>query len=227
MIGAFYTGRDSYVQTNKALGVTSNNVSNLNTVGFKKSNTSFSELVESNIRGVEYGNGTKLDKVDNIFDQGSIIATGHNTDFAIKGDGFFSVRYDDSNYYTRDGSFSISIIDNTQYLSLNGGLLLDSNEEPIIVTDSDSIEDIDIGVFSFENRRNMVREGGNLFSPGEDNNYQLAEDVELINGHLENSNANLADEITDVMNLQRALQLNSRMIQTADEIAQTVNSLRN
>ncbi len=101
----------------------SNNLANVNTIGFKKSRLDFQDLIYQNIEepgenisqdsinptGLQVGLGVQASGNQKLFTQGNIIQTDQRMDFAISGDGFFQVmRPDGSIAYTRDGSFKIS-----------------------------------------------------------------------------------------------------------------------
>ena len=103
MNGSIYNGASALVSFQKAIDVESNNVANVNTVGYKADTVSFSDLMYS--KGIGMG-VTMNDPVKN-FGQGSIKETGLDYDFAINGEGFFTVvdPQDESVYYTRAGNF--------------------------------------------------------------------------------------------------------------------------
>jgi len=98
-----------------------NNLANVNTNGFKKSQAEFEDLYYQKVRTgtgqtqqgtgaadqVEIGHGTRASQVRRIFTQGSFQSTGNATDMAIQGDGFFAVNDADGNQlYTRTGNFT-------------------------------------------------------------------------------------------------------------------------
>lgn len=100
----------------------SNNLSNVNTTGFKKVRAEFEDLLyqtiqtagtpatEQSIRplGVQVGHGTRVAATQRLFEQGSLQATNVKTDIAVQGEGFFrALNVDGSLLYTRDGSFKI------------------------------------------------------------------------------------------------------------------------
>ncbi len=100
----------------------SNNLSNVNTTGFKKQRAEFEDLVYQTVKmagtpatedtvtpvGIQMGNGVKLASTQRMFNQGSMQNTENATDLALMGEGFFRVqKYDGSFAYTRDGSFKI------------------------------------------------------------------------------------------------------------------------
>jgi flagellar hook protein FlgE len=94
-----------------ALQVTGNNISNINTVGFKKGRSTFADTLYENVATLggtdQIGRGMAIGDVAQNFNQGSFESTGNTTDLSIGGDGFFIVRQDDSEnmYYTRAGNF--------------------------------------------------------------------------------------------------------------------------
>ncbi len=100
----------------------SNNLSNVNTTGYKKQRAEFEDLVYQNVKlagtpatedtvtpvGIQMGNGVKIAATQRIHEQGSLQNSGVISDLAIVGEGFFRVQqYDGSFAYTRDGSFKI------------------------------------------------------------------------------------------------------------------------
>ncbi|HOF11262.1 MAG TPA: flagellar basal-body rod protein FlgG [Treponemataceae bacterium] len=111
----------------------SNNLSNVNTTGFKKQRAEFEDLVYQTVKmagtpatedtvtpvGIQMGNGVKLASTQRMFNQGSMQNTENATDLALMGEGFFRVqKYDGSFAYTRDGSFKID--SNGQLVTSNG-----------------------------------------------------------------------------------------------------------
>ena len=115
-----------------------NNLANVNTNGFKKSQAEFEDLYYQKVRTgtgttqqgtgaadqVEIGHGTRASQVRRIFTQGSIADTGNPTDMAIQGDGFFAVNDPEGNQlYTRTGNFSIDAAGN--FVLPNGFALAD------------------------------------------------------------------------------------------------------
>src|ERR1700744_3230320 len=95
---------------NEALSVTSNNLANVGTTGFKGSRTEFGDLFASTELGVSstaVGNGTNVTEVAQQFGQGNIESTGNNLDMAISGNGFFTLSNGGAISYTRDGEFQL------------------------------------------------------------------------------------------------------------------------
>ncbi|MCB0209418.1 MAG: flagellar hook protein FlgE [Anaerolineae bacterium] len=104
------------------MDVVSNNISNVNTTGYKGSRISFQELLNQTLRGssaprggvgglnpVQIGLGMALAGVDTIFTQGSLQDTGKLTDLAIQGDGFFILDSGEGFFYSRDGNLDVGL----------------------------------------------------------------------------------------------------------------------
>lgn len=94
---------------NEDLSVTSNNLANVATVGFKGSRTEFADLFASTQQGaIATGNGVAVSEIAQQFTQGNIQTTGNTLDMAISGDGFFVVSKNGALNYTRDGEFQLN-----------------------------------------------------------------------------------------------------------------------
>lgn len=121
LIGSMYVSRTGLVNIAKGISITSDNLSNLNTYGFKSNRPVFSDVFSKYVGIVSspIGLGTQLQSVDTIYREGSINITDVPTDLAIHGKGFFMV-YDEKSgktYYTRNGMFHIEDY-NENYVSL-------------------------------------------------------------------------------------------------------------
>jgi flagellar hook protein FlgE len=103
LTGSLFAGVSGINSNGTAIGVISDNVSNINTTGFKAGDTTFASLVTGNLTG----GGALADARAEITQQGLIQATGINTDLAISGQGFFVVQNNTSGeiFYTRSGSY--------------------------------------------------------------------------------------------------------------------------
>src|SRR5215469_10397051 len=96
---------------NQDLSVTSNNLANVATVGFKGSRTEFADLFASTQTGVSataIGNGVAVSEVAQQFTQGNIETTGNTLDMAVSGNGFFVLSNNGALNYTRDGEFQLN-----------------------------------------------------------------------------------------------------------------------
>src|SRR5579862_9873259 len=93
---------------NEDLSVTSNNLANAATVGFKGSRTEFADLFSGGQSTTAVGNGVAVSEVAQQFTQGNIETTGNNLDLAVSGNGFFIVSNNGALNYTRDGEFQLN-----------------------------------------------------------------------------------------------------------------------
>ena len=94
---------------NEDLSVTSNNLANVATVGFKGSRTEFADLFASTQQGaIATGNGVTVSEIAQQFAQGNIQTTGNTLDMAVSGNGFFVLSNNGALNYTRDGEFQLN-----------------------------------------------------------------------------------------------------------------------
>lgn len=122
---SMYTGAAGLRAHSDAMDVVSDNIANVNTIGFKKSRADFADVLGGVIAGKRAGAGSMVAGVSQNFTQGALLGTGQVTDLAIRGDGFFvvsgmvdGVR---GTFYTRDGQFNL---DQDGYLENAAGLRL-------------------------------------------------------------------------------------------------------
>ena len=144
---AMFTGVSGLLANAEGINVIGNNLANVNTVGFKSGRMLFSDMLSSNIgNNSQIGRGSQIQKVDNIFGQGSFESTELVTDLAIQGDTFFALGKPDVTaavavadaYYTRAGAFRLipdaTTPGNLYLCNPDGYRLLDSASAPIMFT---------------------------------------------------------------------------------------------
>jgi flagellar hook protein FlgE len=108
---SLFTGTSGLKNMGNALQVVGNNISNLNTIGFKKGRATFADTLYENVATqagtAQMGRGMAVGDVSQNFSQGSFESTGNTTDLSIGGDGFFIMRQSNSQntFYTRAGNF--------------------------------------------------------------------------------------------------------------------------
>lgn len=127
-----------------------NNLSNVNTHGYKTQVNEFKTLLYQTLQtktttangerkptSAQVGLGTRNSAITSIFREGNLISSDKTTAFAIDGKGFFAVRGEDGNtYYTRNGNLEFSLATNGNMLSTSDGLpVLDNQGRPIILGD--------------------------------------------------------------------------------------------
>lgn len=108
MLSSLYTGVSGMSANGTSLSVTADNISNLNTVGFKKSTIAFGDVLSQTISGsMQVGRGVLISDITPLFTQGSLETTENVLDLAIDGEGFFVVTDGSTQYYTRAGQFTL------------------------------------------------------------------------------------------------------------------------
>src|SRR5688572_15938317 len=110
-VGSFSAGLSGLNANGAYLSVIGNNLANINTVGFKTSSVSFQDVVSQSVGGssvnpMQVGLGVTTGSISPVFSQGAIENTREATNVAIQGSGFFVVRGNGGNSYTRAGNFS-------------------------------------------------------------------------------------------------------------------------
>ncbi|MEG1778038.1 MAG: flagellar basal body rod C-terminal domain-containing protein, partial [Angelakisella sp.] len=160
----------------------------------------------------------------------------------IVGDGFFALDDGAGNLkYTRNGAFNVSMEGNKGYLisGVDGSYVLDNRGRRVELTpkgdgqfSAEGIMD-KLGVYNFSNPYGLARANGSSFTATEKSGKAAAvtnvkgnESYVLKGGTLEFSATNLGDEMITVIQAQRAFQMNSKIVQTADQIEEMINNLR-
>ena len=234
---SFYTAALGAAGQQEKMNVIANNIANVNTDGFRSKNAVFSDLMYYNMRDeqgadtrVKAGSGIALGRTDTDFSESSMAPTGGNTDFAISGRGFFMLQDPNTQAvsYSRNGKFSMSLRADGFYLVNDSGkLVLDENRNPIRLDEEGIVGGARPGIYTFPVQQGMLNTGNNELTATEKNGEPvLSADAELRQGYLEQSNVNLADEMSKTIECSRAYSYVLKMIQTSDEIEQVINSLR-
>ncbi len=197
--------------------------------------------------GVQIGLGVKTAAVYSINEQGNLIVTENPLDLAIQGQGYFKVTLPNGDTaYTRAGSFQLS--DQGTIVTADGyevqpgitiptdalTITINSNGEVLVKLDG-QVSEQNVGQFelaTFANVAGLRPIGDNLFLETAASG-QATTDLPgapgtgtLTQGFLETSNVNVVQEITNLITAQRAYEMNSKVIQAADEMMATVNQLR-
>lgn len=230
------------------------NLANVSTTGFKSTRVDFKDAIYSQIKlqeesqignNLEMGHGTLVSATKRYFTQGSFQNTGNLTDFAIQGDAFFTVGDLNGNVrYTRNGSFMVSTEADGEYLVVSSGeYVLDTNGNRIrldgklehLSVNADGDISIDgnnmgrLGMVTFTNNAGLLGDGQSSFIPSESSGQPMAAQpgsYAIQQGMVEMSNVDTAEEMTRLIRTQRALQLSSRGITTADEMESIANNMR-
>ena len=120
MMRSLYAGVSGLQNHQTRMDVIGNNISNVNTVGFKKSRVNFQDMISQSIGGAaapnevrgginpkQVGLGMSVASIDTIHTQGAFQSTGVVTDVAISGEGFFIMSEGENSFYTRNGAFDV------------------------------------------------------------------------------------------------------------------------
>lgn len=146
MVRSLWTAASGMSAQQTYVDTISNNLSNINTTGYKKEQAEFKTLLYQNLQtkqtdnegnpkpvAAQVGLGVRTAAITSQFTQGSLTSTGNVADFAIEGEGFFMVRlHDGSRAYTRNGSMKFVLgTDGLTLADSEGNLILDSTGNPI------------------------------------------------------------------------------------------------
>lgn len=247
---AFYTGASGLRAHQYAIDVTSHNLVNCNTYGYKATKPEFRELLYSNMdvninreleddEKIHAGHGVMLSNQDLLFTDGALYNSGYPLDFAITGEGLFAIERNGNIEYTRNGSFDLSIEganENAYLVTSDGAYVLDDNYQRIQVPYKAGTNVINtdglarrLGVFSFSNSYGLMRTNYESYVPTDiSGEAQVADEgiYKIYEQSVERSNVDVAQEFADVIVSQKAYQFSARVVTTADEVEQLVNSLR-
>ncbi len=235
MYTSFYTAARGAMEEQKKMDVVGNNLANVNNYGYKAKTTVFYDLMYYNLNNytgadtpLKAGTGIHVEKTNTNFDPMGFVTTEGKFDYAIVQEGFFMLRSPITNEitYSRNGHFSMSKRGDEFYLvNDNGNFVLDQNRNPIRVIDGELSSEI--GVYGFNILDGMQSIGNNEFTPVLKNGQPfLIPGAKLENKTLEMSGVNVADDFTRMIEAQRAYSYALKMVQTSDEIVNTVNTLR-
>ncbi|MFC1668964.1 flagellar hook protein FlgE [Spirochaetota bacterium] len=165
MMRSLFSGVSGLKNHQTRMDVIGNNISNVNTYGFKSSRVTFQDMLSQTLSGAskpeqnrggvnpkQVGLGMTIASIDKILTQGSIQTTGNQTDLAIQGDGFFIVGKGDKSYYTRAGTFSLdkdgNLVNPANGLKVQGWMATRNEQGQMVVNSSGSTEDIVVPIYN-------------------------------------------------------------------------------
>lgn len=255
MFDALYVGAAGMRGEQQQIDSIAHNLANLNTIGFRRGVTTFSEvsaaLATTSANGV-LGNSPEMFRGAGVSTSltlssraGELRQTGESLDLAIDGLGFIEViRSDGTPAYSRAGRLRVN--DNGELATADGSPLAAAiqipndareiviKEDGRVLTTNDRGELVELGqieLVTFPNPTALRPVGANLYVtdasvghpetavPGQSGMGQLRQ------GFVESSNVQMADELVSMMLAQRAFELNSRVVQAADQLMSITNSL--
>jgi flagellar basal-body rod protein FlgG len=196
--------------------------------------------------GLQVGLGTRAVATARVFSQGNLQQTSSTFDVAIRGNGFFEVQMPDGSAgYTRDGSFQVNaqgqLVTNNGYL-LQPSITVPTNAQTVTIGLDGTVTATlpnqttpqtlgQLQLTNFINPPGLEPKGQNLFgetaasgtpqtgAPGQNSLGQLQQ------GFVETSNVNVVEELIGMIQTQRAYELNSKAIQTSDQMLQRLAQL--
>lgn len=197
--------------------------------------------------GIDIGLGVKSAAVVRLNTQGGLTSTGNQLDLALDGKGFFVVNMPNGEQaYSRAGSFQLSAegtIVTVDGYEIDPGINIPENTRDIQVNNQgvvmafveDAMEPVELGQLSiatFVNEAGMKPIGDSLFRE-----TVASGDPQIVNagdpgvavvrqGYVEASNVNVVQEITTLISAQRAYEMNSKVVETADQMMTTANNIR-
>lgn len=197
--------------------------------------------------GIQIGLGVRTAAVYRITNQGNILKTENTFDLAIQGKGYFSIDLPSGETgYTRDGSFQLNadgqIVTHDGY-TVQPGITIPQNAINIAINDSGEVlVTIDgtvtpqnvgqVQLARFQNEAGLTAIGNNLFLETDASGGATTANPNstgygsLLQGYLETSNVNVVEEITNLITAQRAYEMNSKVIETSDQMMATVTNIR-
>ena len=242
--------------------VISNNIANMNTVGYKKQEAQFEDLLYEDVKragsqssdsgtvvptGIQLGSGVATGSVYRITTQGAIAQTGNQLDTAVNGRGYYQVQLPSGETaYTRAGNFSLN--DQGQLVTSDGyqvlpQITIPSNATAVTISASGQVQATLPGqttpsqvgqmqLATFSNEAGLEAMGDNLFlqsgssgSPvtGTPNTTGFGA---IRQGYTEQSNVDSVTEISNLIVAQRAYEMNSKVVTSADQMLQTANQMK-
>lgn len=248
MSDAIYTATSGALAYEMRLEVLSNNLSNINTVGFKEDRTVFrtylpdaqNTIIEApqaallprdpeSLAPYQTSNslvafeGTRTD-----FSSGQLKHTGNALDMALEGNGFFCIQTSDGVQYTRKGNFTLNhdgvlvTQDGMPVLSDGGEIKIDGQDFSVDIQGNISVDGQQIDtlkIVKFADPHSVKKVGNTLFAPdGPDFTEQMSEDFKVNQGFIELSNVDAIRIMTQMIEVLRGYESYKKVIQSIDEV---------
>ncbi|HLS82554.1 MAG TPA: flagellar basal-body rod protein FlgG [Steroidobacter sp.] len=239
--------------------VTSNNLANANTTGYKKSRAVFEDLLYQNVRqvgaassqdtqlpsGLHLGTGVRVVATEKMYTQGNLTQTGNALDVAISGRGFFQILLPDGVMaYTRDGSFQVSAqgeLVTSSGFAVQPGVTIPEGAQSVTIG-ADGVITVQVAgqaapvqvgalqLVDFVNPAGLQPRGENMLlesaasGPAQTGAPGLNGLGLLVQGSLEGSNVNVVEELVNMIETQRAYEMNSKAIATTDRMLEHITN---
>lgn len=240
MFSGKYTALAGALSREQAMANISNNLANVNTVGFKKDQLNFRVVLEEAKQGVDtetynkqlYGSTTD-------FSQGAFRVTNNPYDIAIDGEGFFKVSDSNNNtYYTRNGALTLD--QDGTLKTTDGFSILDDGGQPISITNlgdqnisilengSIYVNDAQVGrlqLFTIEDTTKLTKAGNQLFKLDPNAAATEQNDARIVQGSLELSNTNMMNEMAYMINTSNKFDVLHKVIKSYSTLGEKQSEL--
>lgn len=242
------------------MNVVAQNLSNVNTTGYKRQRALFEDLMYQNVvqaggltsqqtsapTGLNIGTGVRVVATDRQHSQGNIVTTNNPFDVAVQGRGFFEILLPDGTQaYTRDGTFqlnaegqlvtssgytvqpAVTIPPSAQAVTIG----IDGTVSAVLAGQTTPIQVGTLQLTDFVNPAGLQARGQNLYTetvasgPPQPGTPGLNGLGNIGQGSLETSNVSVVEELVAMIETQRAYEMNSRSIETSDQMLQRLTSM--
>jgi len=238
MSSGLYAALSGAVAKMQSLEVTTNNLSNAGTHGFKKDRFDFEALFRDSLQnGAGRGlNFVRMSRNVTDFSQAELTATGNPLDLGIEGPGFFKLQGPDGFLYSRVGSFDLD--SQSRLINQQGLPVVDENGQPIVITDPYTVridengrisdangEVASLQLFITSDLDGMKKLGQGLFAPSPDSWEQQVANPRIFAKHLENSNVQPLEEMTEMIDGLRAFEAYQKVLKSYNKLASKAQEL--
>jgi flagellar basal-body rod protein FlgG len=253
MSDAFHVGAVALQTQQQALEALANNIANVNTAGFKRSEVRYADVVVRRADASPAAEGEResvagvlLDTQLMLNEQGELQRTGRSMDLAIEGAGFLELLGPaGKTLLWRGGALKVNedgLLATDKGLALRAGITVPRDATAIEIgsdgmvraTVADTPEPVELGqiqLVRIDDPASLVRLDGGLYQAAEDASLAETQPGEdgaglLVQGAIERSNVALTDEMVQLMMVQRAYAANAQIVQAADQLMGIANGLR-
>jgi flagellar basal-body rod protein FlgF len=232
MENATYTSITRQSGLMREMRVVANNIANSSTTGYRQEGLTFAEHIRAVPNGGDSLSMATASVRDTSMLQGGLTQTGGAFDLAIEGEGFFLIQTPDGDRLTRAGNFTPN--GEGDLVTADGYPVLDAGGAPVFVPTGAGTIGIaadgtisaggtavgQIGLFQPIDSMGMIREDGVMFRA--DAGFEPAADAKMVQGFLEDSNVDPIQQITRMIEVQRAYELGQSFLDKEDERIRSV-----
>lgn len=256
MNGAFYVGAVGLQAQERALDIVSNNIANINTPAFKRSDVRFSTVLATrndpdvpaaNAADLFSAAGVMASAAPSVEEPGDLQSTGKANDLAINGRGFIELMGpggqtllwrggalkvgDDGMLAAADSGLALKAAISVPTDATSFAIAADGTVNAVTSADAAPVEIGKISLVTTDNSSGLTALDGGLYSVSDEGRLREAAAGEdgagtLVQGSLERSNVEMTGEMVELMLVQRAYAANAQIVQAADQLMSIANGLR-